>query len=703
MSFIHRLNIARRIFVLGLLALTGMAAIGFLYVEQMRIDQEFRYKEAQYRDLRRVIDGVNVEIQHAAVAAEHFLSTPSEETAASFRTAIGVATERLRTVNPSVIDASRGGNGELAIRITSYSAAFEALFAAGQELGFSPVTGLKGAMQAAVDKVEKLTLDMEDADLKVSMLTLRKHEKDFMLWGDPVTLDTFQAELPNFKKYLKEAFPPGPERMRVADALNVYVTAFRLFGEGNLQEMKARKVLAAAESDVEASLRAMMLQVSDALEAAQFGMEEARVGNERKAMVVIVVVANLILLGVWLVGRSISRPLSAVTDAMRRLAQGETEHSVAHLDQPNEIGFMVSAMEVFRQSAIERLRLEEEAESGRAVAAAERLRQQQKAEDRARERLEHATAGLAEGLRRLSDGDLTVSLDAAFSIEFEGLRADLNQTVTGLRELMSGIDAVSRAIDEGSRAINTEAIDLANRSTAQAAALEESAAALHQIAHNVGQSLDRSLEARTAVRSVNDRMTKTSILVVNAVDAMARIELSSRSISSIIGVIDEIAFQTNLLALNAGVEAARAGEAGKGFAVVAHEVRELAQRSASAAKEIKTLISSSGDEVESGARFVRETGAALGEIDREVQAIQQHMEAIASSAGEQSAAIVSVNDAVAGMDRATQQNSALVERNQIAVAGLENQAVRLRELVGLFNLVEMDGRTGSHARQEQAA
>ncbi|PYB70798.1 methyl-accepting chemotaxis protein [Rhizobium wuzhouense] len=703
MYLIQRLHIAHRVFVLGLLALTGMVVMGCLYVGQMRADQVFRNNEAQYRDLRRAIDDVDVEIQHAAISVERFLASPSDENARSFRTAISAASDGLQAIDPSLANGALQGHDALAGRIATYSAAFDAMFAASQELGFTPDQGLRGAMQSAVDKVEKLTLDVENADLKVSMLTLRKYEKDYMLWGDTAVLEAFRTELPTFKASLKKLYPPGAARMKVAEALDMYVAAFRLFAEGNLQDVKARGQLAAASGEVDAGLRQMTMQVNGALEAAQADMERVRTGNEQLAIAVAAIVATGILLTVWLVGRSISRPISQITAAMRRLAEGETEHSIAHLDQPNEIGSMVQAMEVFRQSAVERLRLEAEAEASRAAAAAERSRLQQQAEDQARERLEQATAGLAEGLRRLADGDLTVSLDAAFSVEFEGLREDLNLTVAGLRDLMSGIDAVSRAIDQGSRDINAEAVELAERSTAQAASLEESAAALDQIAQNVRHSAELSLEARTAVRSVNDRMAKTGELVAKAVEAMARIELSSTSIASIIGVIDEIAFQTNLLALNAGVEAARAGEAGKGFAVVAHEVRELAQRSANAAKEIKGLIKSSGDEVAGGARFVRETGAALGDIDREVQTIRQHMEAIASAASEQRAAIGSVNDAVASMDRVTQQNAALVDRNQVAVAGLEDQASRLRALVGMFHLGDDNVSAGKGGYRDRAA
>ena len=184
----------------------------------------------------------------------------------------------------------------------------------------------------------------------------------------------------------------------------------------------------------------------------------------------------------------------------------------------------------------------------------------------------------------------------------------------------------------------------------------------------------------------NDSAVRTGHLVTQAVTAMERIEQSSEKIASIIGVIDEIAFQTNLLALNAGIEAARAGDAGRGFAVVAHEVRGLAQRSAGAADEIKQLIRSSVGEVTDGARFVRDTGTALGEIGGHVAAMSAHVEAIAVSSREQSTGLAEINAAVNQMDQGTQQNAAMVEENNAASVVLANEAARLRDLISAFQL-----------------
>ena len=236
------------------------------------------------------------------------------------------------------------------------------------------------------------------------------------------------------------------------------------------------------------------------------------------------------------------------------------------------------------------------------------------AEAAAQARLSEATAGLAAGLRRLAAGDLAFELTDPFAPDFEALRHDLNGAVAQLRNTLRTVAHSTTSIDTGSREISQSAEDLSRRTEQQAASLEETAAALDQITVNVSNSSKRADEARTISIEANRSAAHSGRVVADAVNAMQRIETSSTKISNIIGVIDEIAFQTNLLALNAGVEAARAGEAGRGFAVVAQEVRELAQRSATAAKEIKDLISNSTSEVESGVKLVRDTGEALKTI-----------------------------------------------------------------------------------------
>ena len=293
---------------------------------------------------------------------------------------------------------------------------------------------------------------------------------------------------------------------------------------------------------------------------------------------------------------------------------------------------------------------------------------------------------LAGALAELAQGNLTHRITAEFSAKTTGLRSDFNETTAKLQDTLNAVSVAASGILSGSSEISTSSDDLSRRTEQQAASLEETAAALDQITVNVANSSKRTDEARSVAVQANTSAAQSGKVVANAVDAMHKIEQSSNEISNIIGVIDEIAFQTNLLALNAGVEAARAGEAGKGFAVVAQEVRELAQRSAKAAKEIKDLIRNSSVEVQSGVKLVSETGEALKTIESYIVTINQHMDSIATSAREQSVGLAEVNTAVNQMDQVTQQNAAMVEESNAASATLAEEAGRLNQLISQFRL-----------------
>ncbi|TAZ71132.1 methyl-accepting chemotaxis protein (plasmid) [Rhizobium ruizarguesonis] len=397
--------------------------------------------------------------------------------------------------------------------------------------------------------------------------------------------------------------------------------------------------------------------------------------------------AGLLVVGaIAFVLTGIANPIAEITTSMRRLAEGDTSSSIPFAGRADEIGSMAGAVEIFRQAAIANKRMEMEAAESRKQAEADRIAAQQQAESDAAERLRVATSGLAAGLKRLAAGDLAFQLDQAFAPDFEALRHDFNQSVAQLGGTLMSISSSITTIDDGTREISSGAGDLSKRTEQQAASLEETAAALEEITANVANSSKRTEETRAVATEANRSATMSADVVSHAEEAMGRIETSSQQISNIIGVIDEIAFQTNLLALNAGVEAARAGEAGKGFAVVAQEVRELAQRSASAAKEIKGLIQNSSKEVESGVKLVRDTGQALKTIGSLIAQINHHMDAIATSAKEQSVGLSEVNVAVNQMDQTTQQNAAMVEQSTAASASLAQEAQKLRELVRKFKL-----------------
>jgi len=297
---------------------------------------------------------------------------------------------------------------------------------------------------------------------------------------------------------------------------------------------------------------------------------------------------------------------------------------------------------------------------------------------------------LAAHAQRIAQGDLTVEITPASERDLMG-NAFLSM-VDNLREIVGSVSASAAAIASASEQIATGNTDLAQRTEEQASSLEETAASMEELTSTVQQNADNSQQANQLAITANEVAKRGGLVVGNVVGTMDAIGESSKKISDIIGVIDGIAFQTNILALNAAVEAARAGEQGRGFAVVAGEVRNLAQRSAAAAKEIKALIVDSVDKVESGRRLVGEAGDTMNEIVSSIKRVTDIMAEISAASSEQSGGIQQVNVAIATMDQITQQNSSLVQEAASAAGGLQEQAEVLVEAISRFTLEEERGR-----------
>ncbi|APG84763.1 methyl-accepting chemotaxis protein [Sinorhizobium americanum] len=394
--------------------------------------------------------------------------------------------------------------------------------------------------------------------------------------------------------------------------------------------------------------------------------------------------ALAILLAALAIVRSVVRPVEKLKVAMQAIADEDISSEVPETDRGDEIGQMAKVLLVLRDSVKERLELR-----SREVEQQDRLN----AERRGNEELQRSTAAtqaeameaLGAALERLASGDLTAEV-GRIAPEYGKLKHDFNTAVAALRDVIGSISHSTEIVHGSAGDISEAANNLARRTEQQAAALEETAAALDEITSTVRHASDRAVEARDMVNETKASAAKSGGIVRNAIDAMGRIEDSSSRISQIIGVIDEIAFQTNLLALNAGVEAARAGEAGRGFAVVAQEVRELAQRSAGAAKEIKDLIGTSVKEVGAGVELVRSTGDALMEIEALVNKVNEQVASIATAAREQATGLQEVNTAVNSMDQMTQQNAAMVEETTAASQVLAQESRELKTLLDRFRL-----------------
>ncbi len=289
-------------------------------------------------------------------------------------------------------------------------------------------------------------------------------------------------------------------------------------------------------------------------------------------------------------------------------------------------------------------------------------------------------------LSQMAVGNLTKTIEADYSGTFGKLKSDVNGTIDKLTVVLEGIGENADAVLTGSHEIAEGNANLSKRTEQQAANLEETASSMEEMTTTVRQNADNARQANQLAAGAREQAEKGGSVVSSAVSAMGEITSSSKQIADIIGVIDEIAFQTNLLALNAAVEAARAGEQGRGFAVVASEVRNLAGRSATAAKEIKDLIKDSVIKVEEGSKLVDESGQTLEEIMNSVKKVSDIVAEIAAASQEQSDGIEQVNKAISQMDEMTQQNSALVEQAAAASETMSKQALNLNELVSFFSI-----------------
>ncbi|MGK5025494.1 methyl-accepting chemotaxis protein [Janthinobacterium sp. RB2R34] len=291
----------------------------------------------------------------------------------------------------------------------------------------------------------------------------------------------------------------------------------------------------------------------------------------------------------------------------------------------------------------------------------------------------------------IAKGDLSIGIDTQGS-DNTSLLAEMKEMRNSLVGIVGQVRVGTEAIGTASREIADGNLDLSSRTEMQASALEKTASAMEELTSTVKQNADNAREANKLAATASDVAIKGGSVVSQVVDTMSSINESAKKIVDIIGVIDGIAFQTNILALNAAVEAARAGEQGRGFAVVASEVRNLAQRSAGAAKEIKILIDDSAEKTERGTRLVGQAGVTMGEVVDSVRRVTDIMSEIASASAEQSAGIEQVNLSIIEMDGMTQQNAALVEQSAAAAQSLQDQAAELSHVVSIFKLVEGEER-----------
>ncbi len=497
-----------------------------------------------------------------------------------------------------------------------------------------------------------------------------------------VRLEKLQGEYEARQSHWRQSTLPDPLKAQL-DSVDVPAKQFFAEAEERLIPSLKRGDMAGANASMDRLARAYSAhrrEIDALVEQTAAYQAEMRTDGEAKAnfafwtMALAGLALALVLAGAnILLSRYAIVPLKSVADAMRRMAGGDLD-ARADVEKPvEEIGSMIAAIEVFRDAS--------------------------KSRHAAEQKQAFIVRELTGGLDALAAKQLTHRIDAKFPPEYEALRTSFNQTMAELCEVLSHTVASAGHVLNGAAEIRSASNDLAQRTEQQAANLEESAAAMREVTEIVQQTAKNASEVGRDISEAHVSAADGGKVVARAVTAMDSIQKSASQITSIIDVIDGIAFQTNLLALNAGVEAARAGEAGKGFAVVANEVRALAQRSADAAHDIKNLITASHQSVAEGVALVDETGAVLLHIGERVAAINARIADIADSAQAQAVRLQQVNSAVNDMDKMTQQNAAMVEQSNAAARSLADEANELATLVEAFETGQRrDAAASAHKR-----
>ncbi|MFV1599834.1 MULTISPECIES: methyl-accepting chemotaxis protein [unclassified Phaeobacter] len=694
-------SIKTAIFLIVFLASAVMFALIALsrYTDQLRTGIETEVVAVE--GFAKTLAEASSDFQNARIVEMGFRLKPSQEVIATQAETMAHLRNRLETARMQITELDNMSEAAqtlslLASEIAAYEAGFADVVASQERLGFDETDGLQGALRSSVRSIEKALEDTAEPEMKVKMLMMRRHEKDFIMRHDTKYIDRLNARVDEFRAFPGSYYKNISQRARIGSLLTAYQNSFNAYAEetkvidGHYQalneiETASAPILAKMNDLTSARLDRIHASAAEAIATANANAMKAGFGG----LGVFVVVAFALAIG-------ISRPLSRVNLVLQKIMAGDFS-TPAPQSRIKEVSTIAAAVEDLRADNEMKDKLTREiAEVISACAAGDFSKRLQIGD------ASGSFADLGRGVNAIGDaaegglGDIRQVLDTLAAGDLtqrmpDGQKGIFKEIADAVDNLSDSLTSMVRQLSHSSEVLNSTAAEIAaaaedasRRGETSAASLEETAAALQTLDDTVRGTAEGSDQAKDIVRDAFAQARSTSELASQTISAMQRIEDSSGAIAKITDLIEDLAFQTNLLALNAGVEAARAGEAGRGFAVVASEVRGLAQRSADAVQEINALIEVSTREVAQGVKLVDQTGTALASIQSSVEAVVGKVEQIAATTVEQSNGLSEVNTAVVSLDQNAQKNSAMLEQTAAAGQMLREEAQTLVRAISGF-------------------